>query len=629
MSQPLLCLTLLLLACGGGISKSGGPDSPSADDDDDGTPNDEDCAPQNPAVNPDQTEVCDGLDNDCNGKVDEYDEAVEGTVFLYPDNDGDGWGQEANGRLQCEATAGWVERPGDCDDDDAGTFPEALEDCGTPNDDNCDGEVNTEGALSCANFYEDADGDTIGGGDPRCLCFSEGVYTEGEGGDCDDSDDAISPLAAEVCGDGIDQDCDSDPTDCRFDEALDATAADLRVWSTVANAATGDHLVTGELTGAGGDDLLVTAQGSEGTSAYLLDGSAMGTYAFDAGQIAFSGLGDLRPSSPGDVDGDGLLDLAIGQPATGQVFLFAGPLSGRRTAAEAEATYVGLSSDLAGAATLLADLDGDALSELVVGLPFRGELRVLRPGAAFDLSSAGVRVRSSGDGGTVLFDPGDVDGDGLGDLLVAGPTSRGGGEVWLLPGPLSTDTTANASALLHVEGAVSGDGLGTALGAADWDGDGTPDLLLGAPGDSTDTTEGGRVSVLSGALRGDQSPSAAMATFAGEGARDRAGDALSAAGDLDGDGAPDLLVAAPDHDHGGSNAGAVALFYGPSTGALTFGDAHALLIGENGGDRLGAAVSLGADLNHDGQPDLLLTAPGLDRGASGAGGVYGFWGLGY
>ncbi|MDP6935771.1 MAG: putative metal-binding motif-containing protein, partial [Myxococcota bacterium] len=112
------------------------------DGDGDGSLSCVDCDDAEPWNYPGNGELCDGLDNDCNGTTDE-DHALDAPTW-YRDADGDGWGDEAHTLAACEAEAQWVSLPGDCDDTRAGIHP-GLEPLlvfdaqGLPVDLDCDG----------------------------------------------------------------------------------------------------------------------------------------------------------------------------------------------------------------------------------------------------------------------------------------------------------------------------------------------------------------------------------------------------------------------------------------------------------------------------------------------------------
>ena len=177
----------------------------------DGTvPNGNDCDDTETSVFPSNTEVCDGLDNDCNGDIDE-DIPSE----WYLDADGDGFGDETQIAETCLPEDGYVSQSGDCDDDNAAIFPNAEELCDGL-DNNCNG-VSDEDLLTL--FYVDADLD--GYGDTTTIEACE--LTEGlslVGGDCDDADSQSNPGADEVCGDSIDNNCDGVSDEA---SAIDAT----------------------------------------------------------------------------------------------------------------------------------------------------------------------------------------------------------------------------------------------------------------------------------------------------------------------------------------------------------------------------------------------------------------------
>jgi len=164
-------------------------------------PNASDCDDSNAEVWPGAEEVCDGIDNDCNGEVDER----LGETW-YADADGDGFGDPETSVESCERPSDFVSDATDCDDTEPQDHPGAEEVC-DERDNNCDGAVD-EGTTTT--FYADLDGD--GWGDLTAViegCIVPPGYAE-QAGDCDPAVDTIYPGAPEVC-DGIDQDCDGVP----------------------------------------------------------------------------------------------------------------------------------------------------------------------------------------------------------------------------------------------------------------------------------------------------------------------------------------------------------------------------------------------------------------------------------
>jgi regulation of enolase protein 1 (concanavalin A-like superfamily) len=159
-----------------------------------------DCNDSNPDINPGETEVCDGMDNDCDMLTD------EGLTFTtyYTDADGDGYGTGAGQSLCADPGLGFANQDGDCDDVDPNINPGETEICDGA-DNNCDGEVD-EG-LTFLTYYPDTDSDGYGTGDGQSLCTNPGMGFSTLGGDCNDSNPDINPGETEVC-DGIDNDCD-------------------------------------------------------------------------------------------------------------------------------------------------------------------------------------------------------------------------------------------------------------------------------------------------------------------------------------------------------------------------------------------------------------------------------------
>jgi hypothetical protein len=258
-----------------------------------------DCDDANAAISPDADELCgDAIDNDCDGVVDEDDAADAGNWF--PDTDGDGFGDPDAGTTACDQPAGLIADNLDCDDNDAGVHPDADEVCDAV-DNNCDGDVDEDGAVDGTTWYADADGDLYGDSTSSLVACAQpsgyvnnpvdcddadanltnGLlwYADGDGdgygdptsastfactgatgevsnsSDCDDTNAAISPVATELC-DGVDNDCDGtlncDDYDCAGidvdtdgDGVTDETCPD---WSCITGGSDG---YVGNATGSG------------------------------------------------------------------------------------------------------------------------------------------------------------------------------------------------------------------------------------------------------------------------------------------------------------------------------------------------------------------------------------------
>ncbi len=167
------------------------------DRDADGTEDAADCAPDDPAIHPGATEVCNGLDDNCDGAVD------EGLMFtVHADDDGDGFGDASTERQVCAEDAGWVSDASDCDDTRADVHPGRVDDCDAVDND-CDDAVDEDGWVD---VWFDADGDGWGDDTVGAARCPDVLWVERDG-DCDDANPDVHPDATEVCN-TIDDDCD-------------------------------------------------------------------------------------------------------------------------------------------------------------------------------------------------------------------------------------------------------------------------------------------------------------------------------------------------------------------------------------------------------------------------------------
>ena len=178
---------------------------PPVDADSDGYPAAEDCNDGDAAIHPGAAELCDYVDNDCDGETDEN--AVDAPTW-YVDADADGYGGEDFPLDACEQPGGYVDNHSDCNDLDASIHPAAEETCdGWDND--CDGATDESDATDASTWTVDGDGDGYGGdGDTTQSCNQPPGYVLYTG-DCDDTDPRYNPSALEAdCTDPADYNCD-------------------------------------------------------------------------------------------------------------------------------------------------------------------------------------------------------------------------------------------------------------------------------------------------------------------------------------------------------------------------------------------------------------------------------------
>jgi hypothetical protein len=238
--------------------------------------------------------------------------------------------------------------------------------------------------------------------------------------------------------------------------------------------------------------------------------------------------------------------------------------------------------------------------------------------------------------GISVSSAGDVDGDGLADLMIGASLNDDAGDAagktYLFFG--STVASGGSFDLSLADASFVGEGSDDHSGysvssAGDVDGDGYDDLLIGA---RRNFGWAGKTYLFFGstvASGGSWNLSLADASFVGENGGDLSGTSVSSAGDVDGDGLDDLLIGAHGNDDGGSNAGKTYLFFGStvaSGGSFDLSLADASFVGETTYDASGYSVSSAGDMDGDGLADLMIGAHGNDDGGSDASKTYLFFG---
>ena len=393
---------------------------------------------------------------------------------------------------------------------------------------------------------------------------------------------------------------------------------------------------------------------------------------------ADNSLSGALVTGAGDVNGDGLADVVIGEgiPYGGrpdgqfQSFVVFGKRDGGAVdLSQVEASGGGFTirseskttSSISGAG----DVNGDGFADLVLGSRLRyggadsaGESYVVfgKPdGGIVELSEVGagsggfvILGIAPGDfPGTSVSGGGDVSGDGLADLLVGAPRASPEGrphvgESYLVPGKkdgepiqLAAVNEGRAPGFAIRGIATNGDlSISSLSGAGDFNGDGLLDFILGARyADAAGRGRAGESFVIFGKGDGERidldEVRAGRGGFAIEGARenDRCGTSVSGAGDFNGDGLADLLIGAPGASlHGGPDSGMSYVVYGKRDGKLI--DLEPGLTGPDGfeirgmaGSGLGSSVSGAGDVDGDGIEDLAIAAP-WQEGRWGTGKIY-------
>ena len=613
-----------------------------ADTDGDGIAACVECDDSNAAVFPGATELCNGIDDNCDSAIDE-DSAADAATW-YADVDGDAYGDALVPTLACSQPSSYVDNADDCDDSAAMVYPGATESCNDVDDD-CDGTVDEDDAVDALTWYEDVDKDGYGDINVTTVaCEAPANYTA-DSSDCDGTAPNVYPGAPEHC-DGADEDCDGTIDE---DDAVDAATwyldSDTDGYGDPTMTAPGCAQPSGYVDNDDDCDdsaLAVNPDSDEYCDSIdnNCDGAIDETSAVDATTFY------------ADFDGDSYGDAAMTTSACEQPEFY---VSDMQDCDDSDADiYPGATEycdgydndcdsvvdegDAVDAAVYYKDADGDTYGDVNTTL------------AACSLPTGYVSDTTDCDDSDAAENPaasevcdgddddcdGDIDedsaidattwyldddSDGYGDAsvthvscvapadYVSGSTDCDDDHDTVHPGATevcengrdedcdgdddgcewsgsiamsSADNVIYGASLNDYMGGTYGDSM-KSLAMADIDGDGSTDLITGAYGYDLNSSNqnAGRAYVFYGPLSGSETFASAGTTMTGGAGGDRFGTSLASAGDFDADGTDDLIIGSEGHNYSGSviDSGAVYIYTGAPLGAKTLANAAVSISG--------------------------------------------------
>jgi len=552
-----------------------------------------DCDDFSTLASPGVEEACDEIDNDCDGYIDEG--GAVGAQYWYADADDDTYGHLSSSVFSCAPPDNFVSDNSDCDDLRSDINPSIEEVWYDGIDSDCDG-------------WSDFDSD-----------FDDYDSTAYGGEDCDDEDATINPLIIDDWYDGIDSDCGGEDD---YDADLDGYASDLYGGLDCADHEPGINPATPEYWNATDDNCL----------GGMDDFMVMGFSSLVITATEEINLGASSGISSGDMDGDDVTDLVIaadngGYDAEGRAWV----INGAEPWTLVGAPYAASTAQFSGAAaenymgTLGAhqeDHIGSARADLLVAGTdeLGGYAMCLIDGdqldGAVNCSDGAARWTGANGAFVRIINHLDIDGDGLPEVIYA--------DAWEGIGSTGMVYTFNGSSVVEGDFSLTGDldwridgrhaydYVGSQVGGGDLNNDGYDDLMIGANGDDHPDSKTGSIFIFHGGP--DAPPTIRTAQFdkdihifGSEMNAEVGSKTPGEVGDVNGDGASDLIVSSPGTE-------SVHIFYSSADlggGSHNASSADVSVFGTTESDNFGAGLAV-SDLDSDGFDDVIIGAPDED-----------------